>query len=102
MAARRLTIGFCLVVGFDEGLGAATVPRWLWSCGAEPSGERAEDVAIGACRRQIDSDAGGTFHDACSDLDQAKAHCCELCMGQLRACGHGAAHGEHEPVGGGV
>jgi len=81
---------------------AATVPRWLWSCGAEPSGECAEDGAIGACRGQKDSDAGGPLHDARSDLDQAKAHCGELCIGQLRACGYRVAHGEHEPVGGGV
>ena len=68
-----LSIGFCLVGGFDEGLDAATVPRWLWSCGAEPTGERAEDSSIGACRGQIDTDAGGALHDARGDLDQPEA-----------------------------
>src|ERR1700757_4840101 len=101
MATRRLFDSDWLEV-FDEGLDAATVPRWLRSCGAELPGKCAEDSAIGTCRRQIDSDAGGPLDDARSDLDQAKAHCGELCIGQLRACGHGAAHGEHEPVGGGV
>jgi len=67
------------------------------------SGECAEDRRVsGACRRQIDTDAGSPLDDARSDLDQAKAHRGELCVGQLRACGHGAAHGKHEPVGRGV
>src|SRR5277367_3854024 len=65
--------------GFDEGLGAATMPRWLWSCGAEPAGERAEDRAVGTCRGQIDTNAGGTLHDARGDLDQTKADRCKLC-----------------------
>jgi len=67
-----------LVGVFDEGLDAATVPRWLWSCGAEPTGERAKDSSIGHCRGQIDTDAGGPLHDARSDLDQPKADRCEL------------------------
>src|SRR5467141_5032071 len=102
MTTRRLTIGICLVEGFDEGLDAATAPRWLWSCGAEPSGERAEDSAIGTCRGQIDTDAGGPLDDAGSDRDQTKADRCELSSRQRRALRSGAAHGKHKPVGGGV
>ena len=78
MTTRRLTIGIFLVEGFDEGLDAATVPRWLWSCGAEPTGERAEYSSIGACRGQPDANAGGPLHDARSDLDQPKAQRVEL------------------------
>ena len=44
------------------------------------TGERAEDSAIGACRGQIDTDAGDPLHDARSDLDQPKADRCELCV----------------------
>src|SRR5216684_1182266 len=81
---------------------AATVPRWLRSCGAEPSGECAEDSAIGTGRGQIDTDAGGTLDDAGSDLDQTNADRCELCSRYRRALRNGTAHGKHEPVGGGV
>jgi hypothetical protein len=43
------------------------------------TGERAEDSSIGACRGQIDTDAGGPLHDARKDLDQPKADRRELC-----------------------
>src|SRR5258707_12682995 len=87
-----------MVGGFDERLDAATAPRWLWSCGAEPSGERAEDSAIGTCRGQIDTDVGGPLDDAGSDLDQTKAYRCELCSRQRRALRSCAAHGKLKTV----
>jgi hypothetical protein len=102
MATRLLTIDFCLGWSFGEGLGAATMPRRLWSRGAEPSGERPEDIAIGTGRRQEDTDAGRPLHHARGDFDQTKAYRGELCRRQLRATGYVAAHGEHQPIGSGV
>ena len=69
-----------LAGGFDEGFDAATAPRWLRSCCAEPSGERTEDIAIGTGRRQEDTDAGRTLDHARGDLDQTKSHGRELCV----------------------
>jgi hypothetical protein len=65
---------------FNEGFDAAPGPQRLWPCGAEPSGERTEDIAIGTGRRQEDTDAGRTLHHARGDLDQTKAQRVELCI----------------------
>src|ERR1700731_3040378 len=81
---------------------AATAPRCLRCCCAEPSGEGAEDIAIGTCRGQIDADAGRTLYHARRDLDQTKADCGELLSRYWRALRIGIAHAKHEPIGGGV
>src|SRR5437660_10641902 len=96
--------GACVRFGesFDEELAAATAPRWLWPCGAEPSGECAEDSAVGTSGGQEDTDASHAFHHARGDLDQTKAQSVELCVAERRARRGGGAHRQQEPVGGGV
>src|ERR1700730_13144967 len=81
---------------------AATAPRRLRPCCAEPSGESAEDIAIGTCRGQIDAKAGRALYHACRDLDQTNADRGELRGRYRRALRSGTAHAKHEPIGGGV
>src|ERR1700684_1774959 len=81
---------------------AATAPRCLRPCCAEPSGKCAEDIAIGTCRGQIDADAGCALYHARRDLDQTNADRGELRSGYQRALRSGIAHAKHEPIGGGV
>src|SRR5258708_21268087 len=62
----QILVGCC-----DEGLGSRRQRRdALRPCCAEPSGECAEDIAIGTCRGQIDADAGRALYHARRDLDR--------------------------------
>ncbi len=74
----------------------------LMACGAEASGDGAEDFAVGTGAGQKDADASGALDDARNDLEQTKPQRRELADCQWRAGWHGVAHNKQEPVSAGV
>src|SRR5437868_13355852 len=93
MSTRGSRSDFC-AGGFDDGSAAATTPLDLWIGAEEGTGEPAEEPGA----RQREADARGTFHDACSDLDEMQSERLELGAEQRRFLRHCLAQGEHEPI----
>src|SRR5438552_16890725 len=97
MSTRGSRSDFC-AGGFDDGSAAATTPLDLWIGAEEGTGEPAEERGVRTGARQRDADARGTFHDACSDLDEMQSERLELGAEQRRFLRHCLAQGEHEPI----
>ena len=62
----------------------------------------AEQGTLRATRRQLDADARSVFDDARPNLDEAFADGRELGLCKRVCLRNGVAHGEHQPVRGGV
>src|ERR1700757_4548792 len=64
--------------------------------------QAAEQVGVGARRSEGETDAGGGLDDAGCDLEKPEPDRVELGRCQIARLWDGIAHGEDEPIGGGV
>ena len=66
------------------------------------AGQATEEISFRAGRGEGQSDAACGLDDAGGDFQEAKTERRELGSGQFVGFGNGVAHGEHQPISGGV
>jgi hypothetical protein len=73
---------------------------------ARPAGQRAwqaaDQVGFGTCRGERKANAARGLDDTGGDFQETKTQRCELGSGQFPDFGNGVAHGQHQPISGGV
>ena len=63
---------------------------------------QAAEVGFGTCGGERKANAAGGLDDTGGDLQETKTQRCELGSGQFPGFGNGVAHGQHQPISGGV
>ena len=64
--------------------------------------QTADQVGFGTCRGERKTNAAGGLDDTGGDFQETKTQRCELGSGQFPDFGNGVAHGQHQPISGGV
>ena len=77
-------------------------PRWSRTERQQRSGQAAEEVGFGACCGERKANAARGLDDTGGDFQETKTQGCELGSGQFPGFGNGVAHGQHQPISGGV
>ena len=90
------------VWGLGDLLIGAAWPRRLWSGRLQRDGDCAEELGLWAGGGEGQTDARDRLDDASAELEKAQAQGGELGRGQGVDFRDGVAHGEHQPVSGGV
>jgi hypothetical protein len=66
------------------------------------AGQAAEEVGFGTCRGERKANAVRGLDDTGSDFQETRTQRRELGSGQFPGFGNGVAHGQHQPISGGV
>ena len=64
--------------------------------------QAADQVGFGTCRGERKANAAGGLDDTGGDFQETKTQRRELGSGQFPDFGNGVAHGQHQPIGGGM
>ena len=107
--AHRIVFGFSppddryFATRLRDGLGErGRTPRRLRTERQQRAGQAADQVGFGTCRGERKANAAGGLDDTGGDFQETKTQRCELGSGQFPDFGNGVAHGQHQPISGGV
>ena len=84
------------------GLVGGLTPRGSWHAGPDRACQVAEEDGVRAGGGEGDTHPAGGFGDAGGDLQEPEPDGGELGLGEGMGLGDGVAHGEDQPIGGGV
>lgn len=85
-----------------SGTRGGLTPRGSWHAGPDRACQVAEEDGVGAGAGEGDAHPAGGLCDAGGDLEQPEPDGVELGLGEGMGLWDGVAHGEDQPVGGGV
>ena len=107
--AHRIAFGFSppddlyFATRLRDGLGErGRTPRRSGTEREQRAGQAAEEVGFRTCRGEGETHAARGFDNPGGDFQETKTQRCELGSGQFPDFGNGVAHGQHQPIGGGV
>src|ERR1700694_6014245 len=107
--AHRIAFGFSppddsyFSTRLRDGLGErGRKPRRSRTEREQRAGQAAEEVGFGTCRGERKANAARGLDDTGSDFQETKTQRRELGSGQFPGFGNGVAHGQHQPISGGV